>query len=124
MHIDYAGPLKGYYSLVIVDSCSKWPRIYKQKHSTVASTIKALDEVFSIPDTLVSDNGTMFTGREFREYCKSLAIEHVTTLTYNPRSNGQAERFIDKFKKALQKNQEFDIDKKSIQTFLTIYRIT
>ena len=66
----------------------------------------------------------MFTGGEFREYCKSLVIEHVTTPTYNPRSNGQAERFVDMFKRALRKNREIDTDEKSIQTFLTIYRIT
>ena len=65
----------------------------------------------------------MFTGREFREYCKPLAIEHVTTPTYNPRSKGQTERFVDTFKRALLKNQEFDTDEKSIRIFLTIYRI-
>ena len=53
IHIDYAGPLKGSYYLVIVDSCSKWHEIYKHEHPTAASTIKTLDEVFSrfgVPD--------------------------------------------------------------------------
>ena len=47
----------------------------------------------------------MFTGSEFKVYCNSLAIEHITTPTYNPRSNGQAERFVDTFKRALKKSQ-------------------
>ena len=45
-----------------------------------------------------STDGTMFTGSEFKVYCDSLAIEHITTPTYNPRSNGQTERFVETFK--------------------------
>ena len=78
MRIDYAGQLKGYYYyLVIVDSFSKWPKIYRCKHSTARNTIKALDEVFSrfgVPYTVVSDKETMFTGKEFKDNCYSLAI--------------------------------------------------
>ena len=109
IHIDYARPLKGYYYLVMVDSFSKWPEIYKCKHPTARNTIKALDEVFScfgVPNTVVSDNGTMFTGKEFKDYCYSLAIEHIMTPAYNPRSNGQAEGFVYLFKRALRKIME------------------
>ena len=34
INIDYAGPLNGYYYLVMVDSFSKWPEVYKCKHPT------------------------------------------------------------------------------------------
>ena len=96
IHIDYAGPLKGYYYLVIVDSFSKWPEIYRCKHPTARNAIKVLDEIFScfgVPSTVVSDNRIMFTGKEFKDYCHSLVNEHMTP-TYNPRSNGQAEMSI------------------------------
>ena len=85
--MDYAGPLNGNYYLVIVDSYSKWPEVFKYKHPTATNTIRALNEVFSwlgVPNTMVSDNGTMFTGSEFDVYCDSLAIKHITTPTYNP----------------------------------------
>ena len=85
--MDYAGPLNGYYYLVFVDSYSKWPEVLKYKHPTATNTIRALNEVFSrlgVPNTIVSDNGMMFTGSEFKVYCDSLAIEHITTPTYNP----------------------------------------
>ena len=107
IHMDYAGPLNGYYYLVIVDSYSKWPEVFKYKHPTATSTIKALNEVFrqlGVPNTIVSDNGMMFTGSEFK-VCDLLAVEHITTPTYNPWSNGQAERFVDTFKWALKKSQ-------------------
>lgn len=45
-------------------------------------------------------------------------------LTYNPRSNGQAERFVDTFKRALRKNNGIDTEEKSLQKFLAVYRIT
>ena len=84
--MDYAGPLNGYYYLVIVDSNSKWPEIFKYKHPTATNMIRVINEVFSwlgVPNTIVSDNGTMFTGSEFEVYCDLLAIEHITTPTYN-----------------------------------------
>ena len=127
IHMDSTGPLNGYYYLVIVDSYSKWPEVFKYKHPTARNTIRALNEVFSqlgVPNTIVSDNGTMFTGSEFKVYCDSLAIEHITTPTYNTRSNGQAERFVDTFKRALKKVKGFDTEEKNIQTFLMVYRIT
>ena len=127
IHMDYAGPLNGYYYLVIVDSYSKWPEVFKYKHSTATNTIRALNEVFSrlgVPNTIVSDNGMMFTASEFKVYCDSLAIEHITTLKYNLRSNGLAERFVDTFKRALKKAKGFDTEEKNIQTFRMIYRIT
>ena len=127
LHIDYAGPIKGFYYLIIVDSFTKWPEIFKFKHPTTKNTISALDEIFSrfgIPKTLVSDNGTMFTAEEFKTYCSSLNIEHITTPVYHPRSNGQVERMVDTFKRSLKKNQGMDTDEKAIQTFLAVYRVT
>ena len=119
--MDYAGPLNRYYYLVIVDSYSKWPEVFKYKHPTATNMIRALNKVFrrlGVPNTIVSDNGTMFTGSEFKVYCDSLAIEYITTLTYNPQSNRQAERFVDTFKRALKKAKGFDTEEKNIQTFL------
>lgn len=65
----------------------------------------------------------MFTGQKFKYYCESLAMEHITTPIYNLRSSGQAERFTDTFKRALQKNNNINTEEKSIKKFLTIYRI-
>ena len=127
LHIDYAGPLNGYFYLIVVDSFSKWPEIFKTRHPTSKNTINALDEIFSrfgVPKTVVSDNGTAFTGYEFKEFCKSLDIQHITTPVYHPRSNGLAEKFVDTFKRALQKNRNMDTDERTIQKFLAIYRVT
>ena len=126
IHMDYAGPLNGYYYLVIIDSYSKWPEVFKYKHPTATNTIRALNEMFSwlgVPNTIVNDNGTMFIRSEFKVYCDSLAIKHITTPMYNPWSNGQAERFVDTFKRALKKAKGFNTEEKNIQIFLMVYRI-
>ena len=126
LHIDYAGPINGSYYLVVVDSFTKWPEVFKCRRPTSTTTINFLNELFArfgVPRKIVSDNGTQFTGSEFKNYCKSLAIEHITTSPYHPRSNGQAERFVGTFKRALKKSSGVDTER-SIQNFLSVYRIT
>ena len=63
--------------------------------------IHALFSRFGVPEKLVSDNGTQFMGSEFRNFCRSLSVEHVTTPPYHPWSNEQAEKFVDTFKKGI-----------------------
>ena len=74
LHIDYAGPLNGFYYIIIEDSFIKWPKIVKCRHPTSTNTINALNEIFSrfgVPKTSVSDNGMQFMGIEFKEFCIS-----------------------------------------------------
>ena len=58
---------------------------------------------FGLPETIVSDNGTPFTSKEFENFCKLLSINHLKSTPYHPRSNGLVERFIDVFKRAIKK---------------------
>ena len=74
-------------------------------------------------NTLVSDNGSQFMSGEFRDFCETYQIEHITISPYHPRSNEQAERFVDTLKRALQKARATPIEK-ALQQFLQIYRIT
>ncbi|XP_041787934.1 uncharacterized protein K02A2.6-like [Anopheles merus] len=106
VHIDYAGPIDGAYFLVAVDAFTKWPEIAETASITSHSTIILLRGIFARfgpPVTLVSDNGTQFTSEVFKEFCDANGIEHITTAPFHPQSNGQAERFVDTFKRALKK---------------------
>jgi hypothetical protein len=56
---------------------------------------------FGIPHTLVSDNGSSFTSRDFELFCAVNGIKHVLSPVYHPSSNGQAESFVKIVKKGL-----------------------
>ena len=47
LHIDYAEPLNGHYYLIVVDSYTEWPEVFKCKHPTSTTTINVLNELFS-----------------------------------------------------------------------------
>ena len=45
-------------------------------------------------ERVMTDNGSAFLSRQFRERCGTLGIRHLRTRPYTPRTNGKAERFI------------------------------
>ena len=77
IHADFAGPLDGYYYLIIVDSYSKWPEVFRCKTPTTEITINVLHELFArfgVVDILVIDNGTQFTSGEFKHFCQCFQV--------------------------------------------------
>ncbi|XP_055622834.1 uncharacterized protein K02A2.6-like [Toxorhynchites rutilus septentrionalis] len=129
VHIDYAGPVDGYYYLVVVDAYSKWPEIFRTRTTTTTVTLEILQETiarYGNPHSLVSDNGTQFVSSRFKQFCKENGIQHLTTAPYHPQSNGQAERFVDTLKRGLKKLVEGEkaVMFQDLQTFLSVYRST
>lgn len=127
VHIDYAGPFQGHNFLLIVDAYSKWPEIFIMAQTTATATVAKIEELFArfgIPEILVSDNGTQFTSQMFADFCTNSGITHIRTPPYHPQSNGQAERFVDTFKRALSKTKGEEVTTSSLQTFLRCYRTT
>lgn len=70
------------------------------------------------PETISSYIATQFTGSGFKDSCKSLAIEHISS--YHPRSNVKTERFVDTFKRFNGMNTA----EGRVRQFLNVYRIT
>ncbi|EYB85899.1 hypothetical protein Y032_0289g1517 [Ancylostoma ceylanicum] len=127
VHIDYAGPFEGTNFLVVVDAYSKWPEILTTNRTTSTTTIHLLRQIFArfgMPETLVSDNGTQFTSAEFKNFCLENGIQHIFSPPYHPQSNGQAERFVDTFKRSLLKLKGEGTLSEILQTFLLTYRTT
>nr|CAD2171880.1 unnamed protein product [Meloidogyne enterolobii] len=108
IHIDFAGPCKdGKLYMIIVDAYSKWPEIFGNTTTSAKDSIKNLEWLFShygIPKVIVSDNGSPFQSFEFKNYCISKGIHQIFSPPYHPQSNGQAERFVDYFKRMMNKN--------------------
>lgn len=61
IHLDFAGPVRNFYFLIVIDSYSKWVEIFKTKDITSSFVINILRETFSrfgLVDLVVSDNGS------------------------------------------------------------------
>ena len=126
IHIDYAGPIKGKYFLVVIDAHSKWAEIYETSNPNSNNTISILRHIFAhlgLPVTIVSDNGTCFTSWEFRQFCTKNGIHHVKSAVYKPSTNGLAENMVKQFKNAIKTNPNEDI-KTRIDKFLFKHRLT
>jgi transposase InsO family protein len=44
--------------------------------------------------SLLTDNGSCYRSHSFNRVCERLALRHIRTRPYRPRTNGKAERFI------------------------------
>lgn len=103
VHIDYVGLINDKYYLIMIDAYSKWREVYPVLSPTTKRTLACLRYAFvhsGPPEVIVSDNSMQFTSANFAEYCQRLKIQHVRSPAYYPQSNGQAERFVDTFKRA------------------------
>ena len=126
IHIDYAGPYHNRMFLVIVDSYSKWLDVIPTTGSTSTTTIKHLRNVFAthgLPEVIVNDNGTAFVSEEFKQFLRKNGIQQVTSAPYHPSSNGQAERYVQTFKRTIEKMDQRDIST-ALARFLLSYRST
>ena len=47
---------------------------------------------FGVPNKIITDSGTQFTGSEFQDWCEELSIKICYTYVAHPQSNGQVER--------------------------------
>jgi hypothetical protein len=126
IHVDFAGPMNGYYYLVVVDSFSKWPEVLQTRSITTKETISLLRPLFArygSPEIIVTDNGANFTATDFEAFCASFGVTHLRSPPYHPQSNGQAERFVDTIKRGLQKFKGEEAEK-ALQEILYTYRYT
>ncbi|CAH8585986.1 unnamed protein product [Schistosoma intercalatum] len=127
LHADFAGPIQGKMFLIIVDAFTKWPEVYIMPNCTTSETTHKLSTLFScfvVPETLVTDNGSQFAAESFKNFCRTNGITHLRSPPYHPQSNGQAERFVDTFKRALLKRGGEGTTGQVITRFLTSYRST
>lgn len=105
IHMDYAGPVDGWYFLIVVDAKSRWLEVKAtQQAPTTQSTLAMLNEIFAthgFPVVLVSDNASIFKSGMFQEYCKLNGIFPKYIAPGHPATNGLAERNVQTFKNRL-----------------------
>ncbi len=98
--IDLVGPLpKGKggnrYLLTYVCLATRWPEAVPLRNVTAKSVMEGLWSIFSrtsIPECVLSDQGSQFCGRVMKQLCEWLGIQKVRTSPYHPETNGAVER--------------------------------
>jgi hypothetical protein len=94
------GPLKtaiGGYShiFVAIDKFTKWTEVKPVTATTAAKTAEFIEEIshrFGVPNRIIIDLGTSFTGSEFWDYYQERCIDVNYASVAHPRCNGQVER--------------------------------
>lgn len=98
--IDFKGPLpsnsNNKYILTVVDEYSRFPFAIPTKNmnsNTVIECLHSLFSVFGAPAYVHSDRGQSFMSHEVQKYLRGNGIATSRTTPYNPRGNGQVERY-------------------------------
>lgn len=97
---------RGKMHLVLVDSYSGWFELDYLPNMTSNTVIAKLKQHFAthgVPHTLMTDNGTQFTGRDFANFSQAWDFKHIRSSPYYPQSNGLAERAVRSAKHLLEK---------------------
>jgi transposase InsO family protein len=99
-NLDMVGPLRqalrGFtHLLVAVNKFSKWIEarpIVNVRSKEPVSFFTDIIYRFDIPNTIIIDNGTQFTGKKFLNFCDDNHIRVDWSAVAHPKTNGQVER--------------------------------
>jgi len=84
---------------IVTATClfSRWAEAFPVRNHTAPTVAKVRVEQlftrFGVPKRILTDLGAEFQGQLFEEMCKRFEIDQVRTTAYEPRTNGQVERF-------------------------------
>jgi hypothetical protein len=83
------------YMLVAIDKFTKWVEaapVTTQDSTAAINFIKSIVFRFGVPHSIITDNGTNFTSKEFKSYCESMGIKLKFASVAHPKTNGQVEK--------------------------------
>jgi hypothetical protein len=83
------------YMLVAVDKFTKWVEaapVTTQDSIAAINFIKSIVFRFGVPHSIITDNGTNFTSKEFKSYCENMEIKLKFMSVAHPKTNGQVEK--------------------------------
>jgi transposase InsO family protein len=98
--LDLIGPLqkapRGYtHLLVAIDKLSKWIEVRPLNSIRSEQAVAFFTNIihrFGVPNSIITDNGTQFTGRKFLDFCEDHHIRVDWAVVAHPMMNGQVER--------------------------------
>jgi hypothetical protein len=81
--------------LVAVDKFTKWVEaapVTTQDSKAAINFIKSIVFHFGVPHSIITDNGTNSTSKEFKDYCEGLRIKLKFASVVHPKTNGQVKK--------------------------------
>jgi transposase InsO family protein len=98
--LDIIGPLRkapeGYTDLLVaIDKFSKWVEVHQITNLRAEQAVIFFTDIiyrFGVPNSIITDNGSQFTGRKFLEFCDKHHIRVDWAAIAHPQTNGQVER--------------------------------
>ena len=86
-----------YFLVTVLDAYSRyvvhWDLLTSMTAADVRPVIQdALKQTKATPQ-VVTDNGSQFTAKDFKELVRDFELEHIRIRVYHPESNGRLERF-------------------------------
>jgi ribonuclease HI len=98
--LDLVGPLQkapgGFrHLLVAIDKFSKWIEVRPLTSIGSEQAVAFFTNIihrFGVPNSIITDNGTQFTGKKFLDFCEDHHIRVDWAAVAHPMTNGQVER--------------------------------
>jgi transposase InsO family protein len=98
--LDLVGPLQkapeGFtHLLVAIDKFSKWIEVRPLTSIGSEQAVAFFTNIihrFGVPNSIITDSGTQFTGKKFLDFCKGHHIRVDWAAVAHPMTNGQVER--------------------------------
>jgi transposase InsO family protein len=92
----FAKSSRGYtHLLVAIDKFSEWVEVRPITNLKAEQAVTFFtDSVyrFGVPNSIITDNGSQFTGRKFQEFCDKFHICVDWAAVAHPQTNSQVER--------------------------------
>jgi hypothetical protein len=92
------------FILVAIDKFTKWVEVRPIAKVTSEEAAKFMQDIthrFGVPNRIITDLGTAFTGSAFGDFCQDNTIDVYYSSVTHPRCNGQVKRVKGKVLQAI-----------------------
>ena len=100
LNLDFKGPLqsktRNQYILTVVEEYLRFPFVFPCSDISTAAIIQCLCSLFAIfgaPAYIYSDRGASFMSEQLRQFLQKRRVAISRTTPYDPKVNGQCERY-------------------------------
>ena len=105
--------LDNVHYVVVADSYSGYIDFAELENMSGKALVNVLKPIFAThgtPAMLITDNGTNYVSKEFKEFAREWEFDHILSSPHHKKSNGRAEAAVKVMKNMLKKSKKSKID--------------